>query len=173
MALIVASFVVLQRRDSPQPLPATASLGAQVPGTQAPRPAPPFELTTFAGHAVNLKSFAGKPLVVNFWASWCVPCRKEMPALDRTARGFAGKVGFVGIATQDIESDAKNFAGQLGISYPLAMDPNDTVGTAFNVYGLPSTFFIDSQSRIVDAVYGELDQTKLTAKLHALFPELH
>jgi cytochrome c biogenesis protein CcmG/thiol:disulfide interchange protein DsbE len=135
------------------------------PSDGPPIAAPAFSLVDLDGEPVTLERFAGKPLVVNFWASWCVPCREEMPAFDDVYRRLGGRVAFLGVASQDAESDAREFAKKIDVSYPLAVDEDDKMSQAYSLFGLPSTFFIDAQGRVVDSWSGELSKEELEQRI--------
>lgn len=132
---------------------------------QTPGPAPEFEFTTFDGRSESLASLRGKPVVLNFWASWCVPCRKEMPAFQQVADELGDKIAVVGLASEDGEADARRFADANAIRYTLGLAP-DGLADSMGVYGLPSTFLIDADGMIVEAHFGQLPYDKLMEKLH-------
>lgn len=140
-------------------------------GRLDPGPAPQFKLTDFDGDTVTLESFAGKPLVLNFWASWCMPCREEMPALERVFERFKGQVQFLGIAWEDTEAEARELAKEVDVKYPLAMD-TEGIGDTFGLLGLPTTYLIDADSQIVEAHFGPLTEHDLTEMLEEFFPDL-
>lgn len=145
--------------------PATASKEPEIRyPEQEPGPAPDFEFTTFDGKTATMASLRGTPVVLNFWASWCVPCRKEMPAFQQVADETAGKVAFVGLASEDGEDDARRFADANSISYPLGLAPAG-LADSMGVFGLPSTFLIDANGMIVEAHFGELSHDELTTRL--------
>ena len=112
--------------------------------------APGFSLKRIdAGGTLDLASLRGKAVVLNFWASWCLPCKKEAPVLEAASRKFAGRVVFVGIDAQDFTGDARRFARRHGITYPLVHDgPGATLGR-YGVTGFPETFFVDRRGRLV------------------------
>jgi cytochrome c biogenesis protein CcmG, thiol:disulfide interchange protein DsbE len=115
-------------------------------GTQANvgDPAPDFELSTIDGDTLSSEDLKGHPVVVNFWASWCLPCREEAPLLERTWRRFKDDgVMFLGVNIKDAESDAKAFIDEFEITYPVVRDLDQKLTRAFGVQGLPETFFID------------------------------
>jgi len=127
------------------------------------------DLRTGTGQ-VGLRQFAGRPVVLNFWASWCVPCRKEMPALGHEARAETGRVVFVGVDTNDSRSPALALAHQTGVGYPLAFDPTANVARIYGVFGLPTTVFISPRGRIVGRNIGALTTARLSQLLAELFP---
>ena len=147
-------------------------------GTQAldtgPRsgPAPAFTLPDLAAPAaqVSLARFRGRPVLVNFWASWCVPCRREMPRLEAAYRRYAGRVAFVGIDYRDQDDDARAFVAKTGVTYPSGVDGDGAVGTRYGIYGLPTTVFVDAQGRIVGRFLGEMSAARLDTALTQLVP---
>lgn len=104
--------------------------------------APPLTLATLDGGSATLDEFRGQPVVLNFWASWCVPCRSEMLYFDKAARAYADRgVRFLGVAVADDPESARAFAQEFGISYPLGLD-NGAIVRSYQIVGLPSTVFI-------------------------------
>ena len=130
--------------------------------TATPQAAPPVEFSTFAGDQVSLAALRGSVVVLNFWASWCAPCRSEMPAFDAAARRYGDQgVVVVGLATKDSEAAARAFAAEIGVGYRLGFDQGDQIAATYQVYGLPSTLFIDRQGRIARRVPGVLSEAQL------------
>ena len=126
--------------------------------------APSFDLARVGadeGERVRLADFAGRPLVVNFWASWCVPCRKEMPALQAVAERLEGRVVFIGINHQDGRRPAAEFQDEVGVRYPSGYDPDGAVAPNFGVVGLPTTVLVDARGRIVGRRLGEASVEEL------------
>ena len=135
---------------------------------EARRPAPDFRMTTFDGQTFNLADHRGKVVVVNFWGSWCKPCREEMPALQAAYERYGGDVVFVGVGVKlDKDDEARAFAEEFGITYPIGRDTEggtrDTgrIAQDYGVFGLPTTFFIDPQGNIAVTVVNELDIAQL------------
>lgn len=115
-----------------------------------------FSLHSLDGNKkVELKDFKGKPVVINFWASWCGPCREEMPFLERSWKQYRDKgVIFIGIDVLDDEKTAREFLTAFGISYANLKDQSGEVASKYGVIGLPATIFIDKEGRIVRKNYG-------------------
>jgi cytochrome c biogenesis protein CcmG, thiol:disulfide interchange protein DsbE len=134
------------------------------PHAQADPMAPAFRLPALAqsGQQVSLGSYAGQPLIVNFFASWCSPCQQETPLLARFYRDEHGRVAMVGLDENDTMSNALSFTRAKGVSYPVGFDPQLTAASAYGVSGLPQTFFLDARHRIVDRVFGAVTQADLS-----------
>ena len=113
------------------------------------------------GQHVSLSQYAGKPVIVNFWASWCPPCQQETPLLASWYKQQHGKVVLLGLDENDSSSGALKFAHAKGVTYPLGFDPNVTVAPAYGVIALPQTFFLNAKHQIVDHVLGALTTTSL------------
>lgn len=113
------------------------------------QPAPPFALTPVGGGAsVTLESLRGKPAVINFWATWCVPCLQEHPALAAAARAMGSDVRFLGIVHEDEEARVRSFLAERGQAYPSLLDDDARTAIAYGVAGVPETYFIDATGRI-------------------------
>jgi cytochrome c biogenesis protein CcmG, thiol:disulfide interchange protein DsbE len=106
-------------------------------------PLPAVTLRGFDGRTVALRDFRGHPVVLNFWASWCVPCAEEAPILEGISREFsASGLIVVGVDTQDLEEPARRFVTDHGITYLNVRDPDGAVGRVFGTTGVPETFFV-------------------------------
>jgi cytochrome c biogenesis protein CcmG, thiol:disulfide interchange protein DsbE len=131
--------------------------GPAAPAAPAADPAAPtfsFPVLGHSGQQVSLSEYAGKPLIVNFFASWCDPCKQETPLLARFYRAEHGKIALVGLDENDVRGSAMSFTHANGVTYPVGWDPEDIAASAFGVDGLPQTFFLDARHRIVDRVFG-------------------
>jgi cytochrome c biogenesis protein CcmG/thiol:disulfide interchange protein DsbE len=117
-----------------------------------------------AGQQVSLSQYQGKPVIVNFWASWCAPCQQETPLLASWYKQH-GHVALLGLDENDTTANALNFARAKGVSYPIGFDPQVSVALAYNVDGLPQTFFLNAQHRIVDHVLGAVTSAELAKGL--------
>lgn len=135
--------------------------------TETGRPAPGFRLEAVrqGQPPVDLAEFRGRPVVLNFWASWCAPCAKEMPALEAVYQQVKDRVAFVGVDGNDSRRLALKLMDRTGVSYPSGYDPKDEVYRAYRLVGRPTTVFIDAGGRIRGVHAGELDEPALRAKL--------
>jgi signal transduction histidine kinase/thiol-disulfide isomerase/thioredoxin len=136
---------------------------AATSGTATSPRAPAFTLSALGssnGH-ISLAAYAGRPVIVNFFASWCVPCRKETPLMARFYRSAHGTAGIIGIDTNDSETAAEAFTRSAGVSYPVAFDPAAKTAGAFGVVAIPQTFFLNAEHRIVDRIYGAVTSAEL------------
>lgn len=130
------------------------------------RQAPDFTLTLFDGGTLNLKDLRGKAVLVNFWASWCPPCRVEAPALQAAWERYQDKdVVFLGVNIQDKEKDARAFIKEFGITYPNGRDPSRRVSIDYGTWGIPETFFLDRGGRITYKHVGAVSQGIIIAKV--------
>ncbi len=126
------------------------------------RPAPDFALTTFNGNTISLQELRGKPVVINFWASWCPPCRIEAPLLERTWRAYKerGPI-FIGVNIQDRKEDALNYIREFDITYPNGPDPAGEITIDYGVAGLPVTFFVSRKGEVVRRWVGAVEKSLL------------
>jgi cytochrome c biogenesis protein CcmG/thiol:disulfide interchange protein DsbE len=130
------------------------------------REAPPFTLRPVGGGApVSLESLRGKPVVVNFWATLCVPCIEEHGVLVSGARSWEGQAHFLGVVYQDEEKTIAEFLRRRGSAYPTLFDEGGKTAIAFGVYGVPETFFISPDGVVVEKFMGPLDDAALSASL--------
>ncbi len=151
------------------------TLGERTPepgtaGRVEPKVARPIDLPALSGEGqVSLDALRGRPVVVNFFASWCVPCRKELPALAQVSEDLGDKVAFLGINHQDNRGAGQDMLAEFGIRYPAGYDPDGKVALDYGLLGMPSTLFIDAQGRLVDTHTGELTRQQLEDAISRLF----
>ena len=120
----------------------------------------PATRKTFDGMLVGERPH---PVIVNVWASWCAPCRTEMPLLAKAARTYRGRVTFLGVASYDDPRAAQDFLRRLSISYPNVLDDDGSIRTGLAVTGLPTTFVFDRQGNLRATVTGGLSEQRLAA----------
>lgn len=156
VAAIVAAGIVLAGGNE------VAAPVAQAPDAAGPSDdgAPPVELSgtdPITGDQVSLADFAGKPVVLNFWASWCGPCRAELPDLISFAEAHP-EAAVVGVNFQDTPGEARRLHDELGVTFPSIADPRGEIAAELGLRGMPTTFFLDSEHRIVGVVAGATDE---------------
>ena len=151
-------------------LPADKNATGRSPSTDIGRAAPDFLLATPDGGTMRMSDLRGKPLLVNFWASWCTPCRQEMPEIVR-AYNARKRDAFtvVGVDLQENASQVLDFAHEFGMTFPLVIDSNGGVGDAWHiggpVQGIPTTYFLDASGVVQARVYGPMTAAPLAEGL--------
>lgn len=119
------------------------------PTVEAKEAAPDFTLALIQGGNFHLGDHKGKPILINFFASWCLPCRDEAPVLEKIAHEYGAKgVVFLGIAVDDTEEKMKGFMTKYGVTFPVGLDKTASVQKSFGLYGIPTTYFINKQGII-------------------------
>ena len=130
------------------------------------RMAPPFTLTLFDGTTIKLEELRGKVVFLNFWASWCPPCRAEARTLEAAWQQYKDRdVVFLGVNIQDREENAREFLNEFGVTYWNGRDAVGKIAIDYGVWGLPETFFIDREGRITFKQVGALGMPIITTKL--------
>jgi len=151
----------------------TSSPNAPSNQLSGPRGAPAIDFSlpsvTTSHHLLSLSSFEGRPLVINFWASWCVPCRTEMPLLEAAYRNEKGRVAFVGIDTNDTPAAARSFLDKVHVSYPVASDTSGSLAVKYGLFGLPTTIFVAATGKVLGRHIGQFYASTLHAALHQAF----
>ena len=134
-----------------------------------PDSAPPFQLNDLSGKPVSLAEAKGKVVLLNFWATWCGPCRAEIPDLVDLQKRYADKLEIIALATQEDDADqVRRFVLHSGINYRVAMAPEDVVRAYGGVAALPTSFVIDAQGRVVQKHVGLNDPTLYERELKAM-----
>lgn len=137
--------------------PAAATTGGLIPSPREGFLAPDFTLELLGGGQVTLSELRGKGVVINLWASWCPPCRAEMPAIQRVyerSKGRGLEVLAVNTTYQDSERAALEFTQELGLTFPVPLDRSGTVSRSYQLRALPSTFFVDRDGIIRKVIIG-------------------
>ncbi len=137
--------------------PPGSTTQGDIPAPQTGFLAPDFSLETFGKDAYTLSELRGRPILINFWASWCTPCRTEMPAIQKVYEEFRDQ-GFVVLAVnsthQDNLGDAITFAQIRKLTFPILLDRDGSVGDLYEIRALPTTYFVDPQGIIQEVVIG-------------------
>jgi len=140
-----------------------------LPSALIDRPAPAFDLPGPGPRAgLATADLPGRVTLVNFFASWCVPCRKEMPAFERVHRRLGSRVAFLGINHQDQQEPALQLLRETGVSYPAGYDPAGKAALAYGLFGMPTTVFISPDGRILKRRTGEMSESELETAIQQL-----
>jgi cytochrome c biogenesis protein CcmG/thiol:disulfide interchange protein DsbE len=161
VALLIVVLVLLYRRALPQAA-AALNLGS------GREPAPTFTLATLDGDSLALESLRGQVVLVNFWASWCLPCLDELPLLQRAVDEPAGAFRVLAVGFRNLPSDDADWLAEHDITIPSLQDPDFEVARAYGVRAIPQTFFIDGDGVIRDRVFGITTDAALREPLDAL-----
>ncbi len=142
------------------------ALRAQPTALEVGSPVPDLQLTALDGSEMSLSAQRGKVVVINFFASWCAPCRQEAADLELTWREYQDRgVQFFGIAYKDADAKAQAFLDEFGVTYPCAVEPGNRTARAFGVTGVPETFVIDQQGQLVRHFLGPITAAQLKQEL--------
>ncbi len=153
--LLIFAFVVTA---------ACTSKKMEAPPQPPPYSAPKFSVKNLSGRSVTLQDYRNKPVIVNFWATWCVPCVAEMPELDRFYRAKKNEgLSMLMINLKESKSVIDNFVSPHGFAFEILMDEDGKLSEKFQVFGLPTTFFIDGRGMIVYTHMGRLTKEILYA----------
>jgi cytochrome c biogenesis protein CcmG/thiol:disulfide interchange protein DsbE len=146
---------------------AVVAVGLTTRGSGGPegRAAPPLPDAVLAGPRVTLAELRGKPAAVNFWASWCEPCRQEAPQLERLWRSLHGRAQLVGVDYTDSVAGGRSFVRSYGLTYPNLRDPEGVSGLGYGIVGLPDTAIIDPHGRLVELLRGPQTEASLRRAL--------
>jgi cytochrome c biogenesis protein CcmG/thiol:disulfide interchange protein DsbE len=154
------------------PIELAAARSERPPSPQAGFAAPDFTLETMGGGPIRLSDLRGQAVLINFWATWCPPCRAEMPAIQRVYERYHDR-GFTVLAVDLQESDAQvaAFIQELGLTFPILMDRDGSVFARYRVMGLPSTFFVDREGIIQEVtVGGPMTEAFIESQVTGLLP---
>ena len=130
--------------------------------------APDFALQDLDGNRVDIAQFAGRPVVLNFWATWCGPCKYEHPLLVQASKQLGERVGWVGVVYQDEPEKIRSYLAKHGSWGHNLVDTESKVSIAYGVYGVPETYFIDREGKVSYKHVGPLDYDTLYSKLEEL-----
>lgn len=134
--------------------------------------APDFTLALFDGGQFTLSELRGQIIVVNFWASWCIPCRDEAPILEHTWRRYRDRgVVFIGVDYLDTDKEARAFLEEFDVTYPNGPDLGTRIADDYRIKGVPETFFIARDGRVADLEIGPLTETRLVKAIETLLAE--
>ena len=167
----IAMVLILMMALSGVLLPGCAGSATDY-GPEVGKLAPDFTLTGLDGQEVSLSAFRGQPVLLNFWAIWCGPCRMEMPLLQDMYEKWSGEgLVFLAVNLQEDPARVKEFIAEAGYTFPILLSPGNEVPLAYNVRGIPATFFIDADGVIRDIKIGAfLTAGEIESKLAKIMP---
>ena len=148
-------------RPQARPLPPAPAVG---------HPAPEFALAALDGTPFILSDLRGTPVVLNFWATWCPPCRDELPELQAASVRLAGQVEFVGVNQAETRGQVEAFAGEFGLTFKIPLDTRADASRLYGVRSLPTTFFIDRDGIVRRLTIGPLTEATLAQLLRSIYP---
>lgn len=161
LASILAAIALAGCGGAPTGAAATTSVGARVGDL-----APPLSGRSLVGHQLSLDAWRGSVVVLVFWASWCVPCQAEQPAINALAQQELGAgVHFAGVSVDSSSSAAQGYVTRYAVPYDSLVDTSDTVVVSYEVVGPPTTFVIDREGRVSALIEGQLNPDDLRAKI--------
>ncbi len=131
-----------------------------------------FSVTDVSGEDISLSDKFGKPIIINFWATWCVPCKLELPSFNKVYSEYKDSVSFMMIASPDgaretVES-VKDFVEEKGYNFPVYFEKNNSASIAYGVSSIPTTVFVNSKGEVTDVYIGAIKESKLRDKIEAL-----
>jgi peroxiredoxin len=148
--------------------PAEAELAELATAPEVGKLAPNFRLQTLDGQEIVLSDLRGRPVFLNFWATWCFPCVTEMPAMQRLADRYGEQIVVLGINTGEPADRARAFAANMEIRYPLVLDADTKVTEAYGVRAMPTSLFIDANGVVHSVSYGVLFPDQMEERLAPL-----
>lgn len=174
IALAAAAIVAFSasRPSADSAVTSTSDLQSRGGDTLSPENrAPDFSVPTLDGTSFALHDHlaaTGKPVLLNLWASWCPPCRAEMPAINEAAARHPN-VEFVGVAVQDDPVAAEEFAETIGVTYTIGIDEREEVSSRYETFGLPMTYVISPSGIILEVIIGEIDGGRIDSAISTWF----
>ncbi len=168
------NFLLALGMSAVAPLATAVEITTPVESLSDRPPMPDFQLTDLDGKVYRPEDFRGRVLIVNFWATWCPPCRAEMPSMERMLENFKdAPLALIAIAMGQTEKQVREFAAENPHSFPLLPDPDGKVSEAFGVTGLPTTFVVDGGGNMVFRAEGgrQWDSERLLRTISLVLPK--
>ena len=178
LALLIAGASVLYNRLGENWMPEQLAVSETVPteatGTEPPRiKAPDFTVYDADGNGVKLSDYFGKPIVLNFWASWCGPCKMEMPDFNEKSQELEGKVQFLMVnmtdGSRETVETASAFIEEQGYTFPVFFDTASEAAYTYGAYSLPTTYFIDAEGYAIAQATGAIDAGTLQRGIDLIY----
>ncbi|MEZ4594117.1 MAG: TlpA disulfide reductase family protein [Chloroflexota bacterium] len=172
-AMLGTAWIVVSRQPASQASGPITLTEAPIVGHLAPD----FSLETAVGQTITLSEIvdttggSGQPVILNFWASWCGPCRVEMPSLQEASVRYNGRVAFIGINQGEGWPTINEFGAEYNVTYPLVIDPQNRVNRLYEVNSLPTTVIIDQNGVVREVIIGILSEAVLQSRVEAMLSE--
>ncbi|HWO93699.1 MAG TPA: redoxin domain-containing protein [Dehalococcoidia bacterium] len=171
VAAIVGVIWAIEQRNDGAEVAGDTGIVESEPGAEADegKPAPDFVLEAIEGGSVRLSDYGGRPVFVNFWATWCKPCRQEIPEMVEAFDRYAGEgLVIIAINVQESRDAAQGFVDEFGMDFPVGLDVRGDVAEAYRVLGLPTSFFID-RNGVIQAIHrGPLNADQMDDRLQEI-----
>lgn len=167
LALLGTSWIAFSQEDTLTPDSSAGLTEGPIVGYLAPQ----FTLQSTLGESYALDELRGQPVVLNFWASWCPPCRAEVPHIQASSVKYEGRTVVLGIDQGEPLPIVADFGAVMGVTYPLLLDEDSAVNRTYNVRALPQTVFVDSLGRIREVYTGLLNQAVLDDRIERLLAD--
>lgn len=170
LVIVLGSGWIAFSRTMYGALPPGGDTAGLEPAPIAGHPAPDFALPTLEGETVRLSDFKGKPVLLNFWATWCGPCRAEFPDFQKASVDNADTLVIIGInnTSTDQKDQVPAFVEEFGVTYPIVLDETGETAKAYGILGLPTSIFIDRNGNINEIFTGPINKAYIEAKLSEL-----
>lgn len=162
--MLGSAWILYSREPVEESTAAESAVTAPVVGYQAPD----FTVPTLSGETFTLSEQRGQPVVMNFWATWCPPCRAEIPFFQEAARKYNGQVAIVGVDDGEPAALVSSFVSELGMTYPIPLDEDSAVSRRYRVNSLPTTVFIDREGVIQNIHIGIISNAVLEEQITQL-----
>lgn len=135
--------------------------GGAIQSPQVGKPAPDFALETVDGHTLRLSEQRGKPVLINFWATWCGPCLVEMPNIQKIYEKYPGQFEVLAVNADESEREVQKFAEKMNLTFPILLDPGNKVNELFHLRGYPTTFVLDADGIVQVQHIGSLTEKQI------------
>jgi cytochrome c biogenesis protein CcmG/thiol:disulfide interchange protein DsbE len=145
-----------------------ATQTANYTALKAGNPIPDFELTSLDNSSIHINQYLGKPVIINFWASWCIPCKQEMPLLEHYYQNQNGKLIIIGVNNEEPANIARPFVLENQITFPILLDLQGKIRDQFMIRGFPTSLFIDAKGIFVAEHIGALDEESIKSYLQLI-----
>lgn len=173
VALLFANAAASQNPAAITPPPVSVTFPAvPTPRAMADSPVIPFTLTSLDGETISLSDYEGKIVFLNFWATWCEPCKRELPTFEAFSEANAGGDALIlAVNVEETPDEVSAFLAEMGVDdLPVLLDPEGETATEYGIFNLPTTFVIDQNGIVRYPKYGEVTEADLAAYLEALMP---